>query len=225
MITDEPTVRLRGVCLSYAASDPVLQGLDLELWPGQVVAVMGPSGTGKSSLLGVVSGLLAASAGAVEVAGHNFATLDGPRRAAVRRRHLGMVFQAPELLPELCVRDNVALTMIFDGAKKSTSRERAQAALDDVGLAALGDRRVDEISGGEAQRVALARALVRPDMLLLVADEPTASLDQDTAQQVISLLCDNVRRRDAGAIVATHDPRVAARCDLVLDLRELAAAR
>nr|WP_277628113.1 ABC transporter ATP-binding protein [Arsenicicoccus dermatophilus] len=214
---------LHDVTFSYRHSSPVLEGVVLEVGVGEAVAVMGPSGTGKSSLLDICAGLLSADSGRVRVVGHDFTAMTLTGRAAVRRRELGMVFQAPELLPELSVVENVALVLIFDGASRRKALERATEALAAVRIAHLAGRRVHEISGGEAQRVALARSLAQPDMRLVVADEPTASLDQGNAQHVIDLLVDNVRARGAGALVATHDPTVAGRCDRVVHLGEPAA--
>lgn len=204
---------LRAVTAGYGDRPPVLDRADLDVAPGEVVAIMGPSGTGKSTLLGVVSGLVVARGGEVVVAGHDLTTLSAAQRAAVRRRHLGLVFQSPDLLPELSVAENVAVTLVFDGVRRRDALRSARAALESVHLADLADRRIDEVSGGEAQRVALARALVRTDLALLVADEPTASLDQANAGHVARLLVDAVRSRGAGGLLATHDPRVAALAD------------
>ena len=198
----------------------VFEDLDLEVGRGEALAVMGPSGSGKSSLLACVTGVLVPSAGLVDVGETRLSEFSAADRAQVRRKLIGQVFQDADLLPELTVEENVAVTLLFDGRKRGTAMGLAQVALAEVGIAGHADKRIDEISGGQAQRVALARALVRPEIRLLVADEPTASLDSVNALRVTALIMDRVRSSDIGALIATHDHAVAALCDRVLDMRD-----
>lgn len=200
-------------------STEVFAGLHLTVEPGEVVALMGPSGSGKSSLLACVSGMLVPQEGSVAIAGTTISSMSTADRASFRRAHLGLVFQDADLLPELSVEENVALTLLFDRVPRKAAATRARAALAQVGLEGFAARRVDELSGGQAQRVALARALVRPEVTLLVADEPTASLDADNAARMTDLLIERARSMGAGTLIATHDPSVAARCDRIHDLR------
>lgn len=218
----ELMLSVRELGISYGATI-VLSGLDLSLARGEAVAVMGPSGSGKSSLLACVTGMMLPTHGRVEVAGHVVSEMKASARTSIRRTTLGLVFQDPDLLPELNVEENVALTLLFDGYRRDRALAQARQALADVGLEEHAAKRTDEISGGQAQRVALARALVRPEMSLLVADEPTASLDAANAHKMIDLLLARTRAVGAAALIATHDRAVAEACDRVLMIRELAA--
>jgi putative ABC transport system ATP-binding protein len=208
-----------GLSAGYG-SLPVLTEFDMSVAPGEVVALMGPSGSGKSTLLACATGMMRPTSGRVQLGGCVISELNPTGRARARRRSMGLVFQSPDLLPELTVSENVALTLLFDGVSRGRAIAAAEKCLMLVGLAGHGQKRVDEISGGEAQRVALARALVRPEVQLIVADEPTASLDADNAVLITDLLLSHARSMGAGALVATHDPVVAAACDRTLRLRE-----
>ncbi|MDQ2758636.1 MAG: ATP-binding cassette domain-containing protein [Actinomycetota bacterium] len=210
---------VRDLEVRYGSTTTVFSGLGLEIRAGEAVAVMGPSGSGKSSLLACVTGMLVPSTGQVEVGGRVISMMSSSQRAAVRREALGLVYQGADLLPELSVEENVALTILFDGQGRARALTRAREALAQVGLAEHAGKRTDEISGGQAQRVALARALIRPSMQLLVADEPTASLDAANARQMTGLLLERTRACGAGALVATHDRSVADACDRVVELR------
>jgi putative ABC transport system ATP-binding protein len=214
---------VRDLSVRYG-SDVVFSGLDLSVGKGESVALIGPSGSGKSSLLACVTGMMLPTAGSVTVAGQEVSSMSTRARATFRRTNLGLVFQEADLLPELSVVENVALTLLFDGVARSTALAGAREVLESVGLQEHAEKRTDEISGGQAQRVALARALVRPEMQILVADEPTASLDADNAARIIGLLLERCRQVGAGALVATHDPAVATRCDRVHELRPARAA-
>ncbi|WP_454044660.1 ABC transporter ATP-binding protein [Cellulosimicrobium sp. Marseille-Q8652] len=190
----------------------------LSVAPGEAVALMGPSGSGKTTLLDCITGLTTPTYGTVEVMGRPMAGMSAAQRATLRREHLGLIYQSPELLPELDVAENVALTLLFDRTRRSTALAAAQNALSAVGLSEVSKMRPEQLSGGEAQRVAVARALVRETVGLVIADEPTASLDAENARIVTDLLVAQAKDRDAGVLLATHDPAVADRCDRIVTL-------
>ncbi len=150
-------------------------------------------------------------------------SLSTRERSKLRRQRIGLAFQSPELLPELSVADNVAITLLFDGWKREKALAVAQESLRRVGLTEHGDKAVDEISRGEAQRVAIARALVHPATQLLIADEPTANLDAQSARDITALLVSQVESRGHACLIATHDMSVAAACHRIIDLRAPAA--
>jgi len=199
----------------------VFSGFSLEVDKGEVVALVGPSGSGKSSVIACILGELVPASGSVRVAGRMIAGRPGRERARVRRDVIGAAHQDAALLPELNVEENVAIVDLLEGVPRSTALERARRGLSEVGLGEFAGRRVDELSGGEAQRVAMARALGRASVELLVADEPTASLDGPNALKVGNLIIDRVKSRNLGALVATHDERIAGLCDRVVDLRSV----
>ncbi|MGL5817398.1 MAG: ABC transporter ATP-binding protein [Phycicoccus sp.] len=193
----------------------ILPATDLVLRSGEVLAVMGPSGSGKTTLLRCVTGLVQPSGGSVSTLGVDLGSASERERARHRRARIGLMFQDPELLPELTVGENVALLGVFDGVPRRRALLDAEVRLAEVGLSGRAGDRVGVLSRGEAQRVALARALARDSMSLLVADEPTASLDATTGGAVVELILERVRALGAAAMIATHDAGVAARCDRV----------
>jgi len=210
-------LRVADLSISFGVIN-VLEGLTFSIRAGGSLAITGPSGSGKSSLLDCVTGVSVPTRGTVEVGDLRVSDLDDRGRAGFRRRHVGLMFQAPELLPELSVIENVALVATFDGLPRARALEAAGSALEGVGLAGLRDRRVRQLSGGEAQRVSLARALARDNIELLVADEPTASLDAANVEQMADLLVEFARAREVTLVVATHDRRVADRMESSLDI-------
>jgi putative ABC transport system ATP-binding protein len=195
-----------------------LRGVSLDVAPGEFVAIMGPSGSGKSTLLNIAGGLDTASSGDVLIEGASLAGMSRAALAQVRRRGVGYVFQELNLIPALTAAENVSLPRELDGVSARKARREAMAALDEVGLADLGERFPDELSGGQQQRVAIARALVGPRRLLL-ADEPTGALDSATGDDVMRLIR---ARCDAGAaaVLVTHDARLAGWSDRVVFLRD-----
>lgn len=189
-----------------------VDAVDLEIEAGEFVSIVGPSGSGKTTLLGLLGGLEPPDEGQVVVLGHDLARLSATERARLRQHRVGIVFQSFGLIPSLRAAENVALPLAFAGIPQADRRYRAEAALAEVGLGHAATARVDELSGGERQRVGVARALVIEPAILL-ADEPTGSLDDESGELVLDLLIDAVRRRGCSLILVTHDPRSAARAD------------
>ncbi|HOB95680.1 MAG TPA: ABC transporter ATP-binding protein [Aquabacterium sp.] len=208
-----PALQLRGLARRYG-DVPVFTGVDLDLAPGEFVALLGESGVGKSTLLNIIAGLDEADAGSVLLAGQDVRALPEPGRAKLRRERLGFVFQAFHLLPHLSVAENVALPLLLLGKPDDA---RVAALLQAVGLGGLGARSPAQLSGGQLQRVALARALVHAPALIL-ADEPTGNLDPATAERMLDVLVAQVRRAGAACLLVTHSHAAAARADRVLRL-------
>lgn len=215
-----PVLLARGIQKAYETPRgrlEVLRGLDLEVKGGTIVAILGASGSGKSTLLNILGTLDRADAGMVEVRGWRVDPLRDDQLAAFRARRLGFVFQFHHLLPEFSAEENVMMPLLIAGEGPGPARERAQAALAEVGLAERWDHRPAQLSGGEAQRVAVARALVAGPELVL-ADEPSGNLDQRSAAQLHELIASLVRERRQTFVVVTHNDRLAAIADRVLTL-------
>jgi putative ABC transport system ATP-binding protein len=199
----------------------ILKDIDLTLGAGEVTAIVGPSGSGKTSLLMVLSGLEQATGGSITVAGTDISKLNEDQLAVFRRDSLGILFQNFHLIPSLTALENVALTLeIADpSAPWNSIRDTAAAALADVGLAERLNHLPSALSGGEQQRVGLARAMVGGPKLLL-ADEPTGNLDQETGAHVIELMFALARNRGTAILLITHDPALATRADRQLRMNE-----
>ena len=213
-------IAARNLTLTLGSGDAavaILKGIDLEVPHGQALALLGPSGSGKSSLMAVLSGLERATSGTLAVVGENFAGMSEDALARARRGRIGIVLQAFHLLPTMTALENVATPMELAGM--ADAQARAQAELEAVGLGHRLTHYPAQLSGGEQQRVAIARA-VAPRPRLVFADEPTGNLDATTGQGIIELLF--ARRAETGAtlLIVTHDPELATRCERVITLAD-----
>ncbi|MEZ5317647.1 MAG: ABC transporter ATP-binding protein [Vicinamibacterales bacterium] len=213
-------VEVAGLRKSYTAPSgrlEVLHALDLQVEAGEMLAIVGASGVGKSTLLHVLGGLDAFEAGAIRIGGASIHEMNDQARVAFRNRQVGFVFQFHHLLPEFSALENVEMPLRIAGTPAAEREARARALLDRVGLAGRADHRPGALSGGEQQRVAVARALVcRPALLL--ADEPTGNLDEGTAATLHGLLREMHDEHGLTSIIVTHNPALAAACDRVLRL-------
>jgi lipoprotein-releasing system ATP-binding protein len=215
-----PFLEARGIVKRYAVGNnglSVLRDLDLTVEAGEMLAIMGASGVGKSTLLHILGGLDRANQGDVTVGGTNLTSLPDADVVAFRNRHVGFVFQFHHLLPEFSALENVEMPMRIARIPVAEARPRAEELLQRVGLAERTTHRPGMLSGGEQQRVAVARALVMRPALLL-ADEPTGDLDEQTAESLHNLLREMHSAYGLTSVIATHNPRLAEACDRVLRL-------
>jgi putative ABC transport system ATP-binding protein len=202
---------------SRAGPVAILRGCDLQADAGEAVGLVGPSGSGKTTILMVIAGLEAVTEGKVEVAGQDLMRLDEDALARFRRDHVGIVFQAFHLIPAMTALENVAVPLEFRGVPQA--RAIASQALDAVGLGHRLSHYPGQLSGGEQQRVAMARALAAGAQIIL-ADEPTGNLDQETGQTIMELLFRLQRERGTTLLLVTHDEGLVRRCDRVLEVRD-----
>ncbi|MCB9596724.1 MAG: ABC transporter ATP-binding protein [Sandaracinaceae bacterium] len=194
-----------------------LRGLSLEIHEGDFLALVGPSGSGKTTLLNLIGALDRPTSGVVEVLGHDLSKLNKGQRAKLRLDELGFVFQAYNLVPVLTAAENVEFVLELQGVDAKARRKRALEVLAELGLAELADRRPNELSGGQQQRVAVARAIAaRPKLVL--ADEPTANLDSENAEQLMALMRRLHEEHEVTFVFSTHDPRVVAHATRVVTL-------
>jgi len=214
-----PAIVLAGVNLSLgqgAARVHILKDIDLDIGSGEAIGLVGPSGSGKSTLLMVMAGLERADTGTVAIAGENLKALDEDALARFRGRNVGIVFQSFHLIPTMTALENVAVPLELAGI--ADANESARIELLAVGLGERLHHYPAQLSGGEQQRVALARALA-PNPAIIVADEPTGNLDEDTGRQIIDLLFAGHAGRGSTLILVTHDPALASRCGRIVRLR------
>jgi putative ABC transport system ATP-binding protein len=209
--TGEYLIEARDVYRSFGQT-PALQGASLAVAPGEILAVMGPSGSGKSTLLHCLAGIFKPDSGEIWFDGQRLDQLSETKRTELRRTEFGFVFQFGQLVPELTAVDNVAIPLVLNRVKRGVAYQQAAIWLERLGLADLGERRIGELSGGQAQRVAVARALVaRPKIVF--ADEPTGSLDSVTGKNVMDQLVGTAREEGTTVVLVTHDARVAGYAD------------
>lgn len=215
-------LNLTDVTLTLPAGDETVTALDrvtLSVAQGELVAIVGPSGSGKSSLLAVAGALMPATSGSVAIAGHSLAGLSKRKLALVRRNNVGFVFQSTNLLPSLSARDQLLLVPHIAGRITAKDRAKADDLLASVGMAHRVDRRPAQLSGGERQRVGIARALMGDPAVLLV-DEPTSALDHSRADDIVALLADRVYATKTACVMVTHDTEVLAHADRVLRMHD-----
>jgi putative ABC transport system ATP-binding protein len=217
----QSVVQLRGITKTYRIGKDItvnaLRGVDLDVRPAEFVAIMGPSGSGKSTLMNVLGCLDVADGGTYILAGENVNKLSDDKLASIRNKHVGFVFQTYNLLSRLNAIENVELPLIYGGDRKER-RQRALAALEQVGLGDRIHHRPSELSGGQQQRVAIARALLN-DPSMILADEPTGNLDSRSSAEILAIF---QRLNDLGktVVMVTHEPDVAEHCKRVVRMRD-----
>ena len=217
-----PVLELRNVRKTYRLGEhvvPALQGVSLTVQPGEMLALTGPSGSGKSTLLNLAGLIDMPDTGEILLRGRPVTALGDTDATLLRRDAIGFVFQGFNLVPVMTVADNVDYPLFLTGVPAAERRERVAQVLAAVGLAEHAQHRPDALSGGQRQRVAVARALIKRPTLV-IADEPTASLDSHTAEQVLALMRERGHAQGAAFLIATHDARLLRRCDRVIALRD-----
>ena len=220
--TRAPVLVLRGLHKTYrlgAHTVPALRGVDLDVLPGELLALTGPSGSGKSTLLNLAGLIDRPDAGRIALRGQPVESMASHAATLLRRDAIGFIFQGFNLVPVMTVEENVDYPLFIAGVRAAERRERVAAMLRAVGLHAHARHRPDALSGGQRQRVAIARALVKHPALV-VADEPTASLDSVTADTVLDLMREQAHAQGTACLIATHDARLLRRCDRVVALRD-----
>ena len=221
-VPSTPVLSVRGLTRTYDTATgglTVLKGIDLDVQPGEIVGLIGPSGSGKSSLLHAAGLLERPTAGEVRIEGEDVGALPEGTRTRIRLSRIGFVYQFHHLLPEFDARDNVALPLRIAGQSPAMARARADELLTALGLGDRLTHQPSQLSGGERQRVAVARALANKPRLLL-ADEPTGNLDPATSQQVFEALHDVVKQTGVAALIATHNMELAGHMDRVFAIRD-----
>jgi putative ABC transport system ATP-binding protein len=217
-VSDQPVLEMNAVEHAYRRT-VALRGVSLTVEPGEVVAVTGPIGCGKSTLLHAAAGIIRPQAGAIRLLGQELTALDAAERTRLRRCQVGIVLQFGQLVPDLSALENVALPLLLDGHPREVAHVAAREWLDRVQLDAADDAPSAELSGGQAQRVAVARALVAAPAIVL-ADEPTGSMDAAGGELLLELLLGTARERGTAVVLVTHDNVVAAHADREVRLRD-----
>jgi len=214
-----PVLELQGIVKEFgtgAGRTRVLHGIDLQVAPGELIAIIGPSGSGKSTLLNIIGLLMPATEGSLRLAGQDVAAMDDAALTRFRGEKIGFVFQFHHLISGLSAAENLMMPLIIRrGRVTDDMRDRARAALVEVGLGSKMDARPGQMSGGEQQRVAVARALIGNPPLVL-ADEPTGNLDTENSEKIFDLMRSYNKERGTAIVIVTHDPRIADRCDRIV---------
>ncbi|MFE1665776.1 ABC transporter ATP-binding protein [Microbacterium sp. P02] len=217
-----PLLHARALTKTYGQT-VALAGVDLDVFAGQSVAIMGASGSGKTTLLHVLAGIVLPDSGAVHLAANgattDVTTLDDADRTRLRRESFGFVFQQGMLVPELTAIENVALALMITGMPRPEAERKAAPWLQYLGLAGMEDRRIGQLSGGQAQRVAIARAQVTGAGIVF-ADEPTGALDSRTSDEVMAALLASTTGRGSTLVLVTHSDQIARQCDRIVDMRD-----
>ena len=215
-------IEARGIEKTYDTGKvrvPALRGVDLTVHRGEMIAIMGPSGCGKTTLLNCLSGLDTVDTGTIAIAGTDLAKLPDNARTEFRARNMGFIFQFYNLLPVLSAVENVELPLLVNGVRPAEARRRALAALAQVGIAEWAEHKPAELSGGQRQRATIARALVNGPAIVW-GDEPTGDLDSETSNEVMELMRRLNRDNGQTFVLVTHDPRIGARCDRIVQMRD-----
>ncbi len=221
-VEDNAIVSASGIGKSYATDSghlDILRGLDLQVRPGELVGIVGASGTGKSTLLHILGGLDKPNTGTATINGQDIFALDDNRRSLYRGSNIGFVFQFHHLLPEFTAMENVIIPAMITGGDVKAARKKAEELFDSVGLLERTGHRPGKLSGGEQQRVALIRALMNNPRVLL-ADEPTGNLDEKTAEDVFLLIKGLVKDKSLASIIVTHNMKLAGMMDMVYELHD-----
>jgi putative ABC transport system ATP-binding protein len=222
VIPDTPLIELQDIRKRFQVGSvelEILRGVSLRVQAGELVSIMGSSGSGKSTLMNIIGLLDQPSEGSYRFEGRDTASLKEQEAAAIRNRKIGFVFQSFNLLPRIDARDNVGMPLLYRGLSRREAAKRAEPLLEAVGMAERGHHKPNELSGGQQQRVAIARALVgQPAMIL--ADEPTGALDTQVGNEIMDLFLRLNREQGIGVVVITHDPKVAARCQRQVVMRD-----
>jgi len=217
---DSPIICMRDIHKSYAMGDSrvtALKGVNLDISAGEFTALKGPSGSGKSTMLNICGLLDQPDSGDLSLAGKTIEGMSDGRLTELRREHIGFVFQSYNLLPVLSAAENIEYPLLLSGVAKSERSLHVGEIIEQVGLSEFQTHRPDHLSGGQRQRVAIARALVKQPRMV-IADEPTANLDTETASQMIELMHTLGKSLGTTFLIATHDERMAARCDRILNM-------
>jgi putative ABC transport system ATP-binding protein len=216
------TLAVTGLNKTYGSGDlavHAVRDVNFSTQPGDFIAIVGPSGSGKTTLLAMIGGLLTPSSGSIKVGDREITRLSATERAAYRRDSVGFVFQANNLIPFLTARENLLIMNDIGSGSRREAAARADRLIEELGLTSRAAALASELSGGERQRVAIGRALMRDPMLVLV-DEPTANLDSEQGEHVVRSLISEVKGRDKLGLMVTHDLKMAALADVILEMRD-----
>jgi putative ABC transport system ATP-binding protein len=216
----QPIIQVNNLIKKYRMGNEVvsvLNGIDLQIYPGEILSILGTSGSGKTTFLNLVSGLERPTKGKIMIDGHNLNKIREKNMSAFRRRYIGFVFQLYNLLPALNALENAVLPLILEGVTPREREKKGRALLQQVGLAERLRHKPSELSGGQRQRVSIARALINNPRIIF-ADEPTGNLDSKTAAEILELLTSTVRAQGQTMLMVTHDARVAGYADRIIEM-------